>query len=287
MSGPLPLQNSSEWTHYPAYFCAHPEVRTKDYKPGEGLPFGVPIKFETDLFEGTIFLRVRSIDSYPDDQNHDVYFKGEKRFWHAIIQGRFKEEVCMSDILLGDFYEKPFSGMPMPSLVKVYQKFLSTFYPGMIMDVASDTPKVLVPIGSCQIMRIDHPGQEPIITGVCNNVKEDTSLLLFDEKISSIENRRKYLSKMKNSSKHKVNPSHVYTIEMYNDRMDFETYHLHVMGGLKMDMVSHMNGQAVTISCFTRDKRVIFKFPIWHERLLSEIRKKEKSSTENNDSIEV
>jgi len=277
MSGPLPPKKCSEWSSRPIYFCSHPKVQMKDYKPGGALPFGVPLEFESDLFTGRVFLRLRPIESHPDDKaNHTSYFEGKKRFWQIIIQGQFKQEINMSDLMLGDFYEKPFHGIPKGYIMQLYQKFMEALSPGIIMDMISDRPKILTSFGSAQIMRIDLPGNEPKITGVIDNVQENTSLILGEGFASpkSAKKRRKYLSNPKNSSKYRVNPGHVYTLELYDHSMNFGTYHQHIMGGAKIDMVDSMNGQALALCLFTRDQRLIWKFPIWHERLIEDIEKK-------------
>lgn len=285
MSGPPPLKDTNEWPNGPAYLCAHPEVRTKDYEPGEALPLGAPVHFESDLFKGSVFLRLRPNETNPDDKAaHTAYFHKKKRLWQVVVQGQFKEEIDLSDLLLGDFYEKPMVGIPKGSIMKVYQKFMEAISPGIVMDMISDKPKILTPFGAnTQTMRVDLPGNEPEITAAAGNMQEDASLLLgkeFSSKTSS-KSRRKYLSKPKNSSKYKVNPAHVYTFEMYDHSMNFGTYHQHVFGNYKIDMVDSMNGQALAFCLFTRDKRIVWKFPLWHERLIEDMKKKQAAQGAN------
>lgn len=286
--GPLPSKECSEWPHHPVYFCSHPEVQTKDYKPGEPLPLGAPVEFETDLFKGRIFVRLRPIESHPDDlKHHAMYFEGKKRFWQLIVQGQFKEELRMSDIKFGDFYEKPLRNLPRGILMKIMQRFIEAISPGVIMDVASDKPKVLNAFGSAQIMRIDLPGNEPEITGVIGNVQEDTSLILGPEFASpkSTQKRRKYLSHPKNAIKYRVSPEHVYTMELYDHTTNFGTYHQHALGNIKLDMVHSMNGQSLAFCQFTQDERLIWKFPLWHERLMDDIKKMEEEQSSSVNSI--
>jgi len=283
MSGPPPLKETTEWPNCPAYFCAHPEVHTKDYSPGEALPLGVPINFESDLFKGSIFLRLRSNASPDNKAEHTAYFNGKKRLWQVVIQGHFKEELDVSNLLIGDFYEKPLTGIPKGGIMKMYQKFMEVLSPGIVMDMTSDKPKILTPFGSAQKMRIDLPGNEPEITIAVGNVQEDTSLLLGKEFSSpnSTKSRRKYLSKPKNSSNYKVNPAHVYTLEFYDHSMNFGTYYQHMFGNAKIDMVDSMNGQALAFCLFTRDKRIVWKFPLWHERLIKDMMKKHAANGTN------
>lgn len=195
----------------------------------------------------------------------------------------------MSDILVGGVYDKPFKGTHNSIFIRLYEKFMETLSPGIKLELTSDKPKILVSFGSCQIMRIDEPGNEPDISNGLppDTIQEDMSLLLSssssaaasDKKkkkkqpsyLISKEKRKTYLSKPKNSSKYKVNPNYVYTIEFYDHSMCFGSYYQHVLGG-KMDMAPTMNGQPLSFGMFTRnDERVIYKFPLWHERLVCEM----------------
>jgi hypothetical protein len=49
--------------------------------------------------------------------------------------------------------------------------------------------------------------------------------------------------------------------------------------GVKVDMTKTMNGQPLAFGIFTRDERIICKFPVWHERLLEEMEKQGKEQT--------
>jgi hypothetical protein len=48
--------------------------------------------------------------------------------------------------------------------MRLYQKFMETISPGVIMDMTSDAPKILASFWSCQTVRVDHKGQEPDIS---------------------------------------------------------------------------------------------------------------------------
>jgi len=267
-SGPPPSHPPEQWPNRPVYFCAHPKVETKGYEAGESLPLGLPIEFESDLFQGRVFLRLKPIQSHPNDQGHAEYFDGKKRLYQLIVQGKFKEEFQLSNIMLGDFYEKPFNNVPRGFIMRIYEKFMERISPGIILKLTSDPPVILTAFGSCQTMSIDHAGQEPDISA--GLVEENTSLLFGEEKFSSSSKRRKYLSRYANSSKHTVNPEHVYTIELYDHAICFGSYYQHAVG-LKIDMVAILNGQPLSVAMFTRDERMMYKFPLWHERLCKDM----------------
>lgn len=276
--GPPPKQEYVDWPNRPAYLCAHPKVHTMEYEVSDALPLGIPIEFESELFKGKIFIRLRPIESHAESKaDHSAYFDGNKKFWQCTVQGQFKEQLNMSDIMVGDFYDKPMNmprGIVGGSFMKAYQKAMEILYPGLVMDFISDEPKLLAPFGGVQIMRIDLPENQPNITSVIGGLQEDTSLLL-GEKFStscSAQKRKKYLSRPKDSSKYTVNPDHVYTFEMYDHSMCFGSYYQHIMG-TKIDLVKSMNAQPLAFGLHTRDSSVIYKFLVWHERLIEEMNK--------------
>ena len=281
-TGPTPTVPATEWENKPIYFCAHPDSPATDYKPGQELPLAKPVKIESELFVGQVFCRLKPINL---DKGHSDYFQGRKRHYQFIVQGRFKQPqnktLTLADIVVGDFYEAPLNGVPKGYLMKMYEKFMQSITPGMIMEMSSDKPKILTSVGSAQTMRVDKVGEEPDISaGV--PVIENTALLFenspYQPKMkmpyqsSAIAKRKKYLTKPKNAIKHKINPDHVYTIEFYDHTMCFAKYEHHVLG-MTVDMVKSMNGQPLAMAMFTRDdKEIIYKLNFWHENLLMEMK---------------
>mmetsp|Transcript_7927 Transcript_7927/g.12139 ORF Transcript_7927/g.12139 Transcript_7927/m.12139 type:complete len:282 (+) Transcript_7927:236-1081(+) len=275
--GSIPAQPCSEWKYNPIYVSAHPEVTTKAYKPGESLPLGKVIEFETEIFVGKALIRIRGIPSEtPEDD--EAYFDGKKRLFQLSVQGKFKENINLGELVMGDFYEKPMKNIPKGPIMKIYQKLMESITPGIVMDLISDKPKVLANFGNIQTLRVDLPGKEPDIS-VLNSIKEDTSLLITDTKdVLSTPKRRKYLGKLKNSSKYITNSNHVYTFEAYDQGIDLAGY-CQKMPFYTIDFVNSQNGQALALASFTRNRRPVFKFLIWHERLIRDIIRQQEEDT--------
>jgi len=297
-AGPPPSAAVEEWPHRPAYFCAHPDVHTKDHEAGAPLPLNEFVEFETKLFVGKMLCRLKPILPTQEKeeekeansigttkiQSHDEYFKNKNRHYQFVIQGHFRKEIPLSDIVMGDYYERPFLGIPRGPIMRLYQKFMETVSPGVVMDMTSETPKILAAFGSAQTLQVDIPGEEPDLSqpAILNGLKDNTKLL-FGEQLgpkkgieTSPAKRRTYLSKSKNSSKYKTNPDHVYTVELYDHTMCFGSYYHHAMG-IKADMAKTMNAQPLAFGIFTKhDQEVVCKFPVWHERLLDEMKVEQK-----------
>lgn len=267
---PADIPAPSEWPNRPVYLRAEAETTLQ----GENDVFSVGkvLDFETDLFRGKVMIRLEPIVPNAEDCNVDAYaayFEGRKRFYELVVQGQFKEELGWDEVYFGDVYSKPLNGVPNGMLMKLAQKFMQTLSPGMIFDVASDKPRVLTLAGSAQTIRIDTLGEEPEIdgpVGIVEHTNED-----LGKKFKTSNERRKYMSKPKNARKYKLDPKKVYTFELYDHSMNFGTYHQHMMGG-KNDMVKIVNGQPLAFACLTKDDRYVFRFAVWHERLLESMK---------------
>lgn len=209
---------------------------------GKGLPFGESISFETDSFKGKFFLRLRNGNGV----SHSPYFDGKTCLYQLVIQGQFKiDSLTFADLMLGDIYDRPLKGVPSrrSMMGKMIKRFVEGMSPGVIFDIFHDKqPMVLAPIGSCQTMTVDLPGDEP---SDFDEIKESTALLGY---FGSGDRRRKILSKPTSAAEFKINKDHVYTFEILDHTMDFGTFHQHLMGGMKVDLIPSLDGQSVSHS---------------------------------------
>lgn len=279
------------------------------------IPIGVPVHFESSLFKGKILIRVRNIpipekhqyhchDSDNGDQfrtnpatttknNHknkknkkeqefhdEEYFKHKKRMRQYVIQGQFKEEIPMSDVYIGDYYDRKLGMVPPPFIEKVLKAAFRQLQPGVIMDLTAEKPKVVVLMaGAVKTMSIDRLGEEPDIT--LFDLPENTKLIeIKAEKENEIgietkytsggfpspDARRKLLSNPQNASKYTFHPGKVYTFNNYDDVFDLSTYRL-CMPGMKkkLELSKILNGQPTTIRASRTDGTSLFNFSVFHE----------------------
>ena len=225
------LPHPSKWNNRPIFLSADDRVKVKNYGAGpmESLPLNKPIAFETELFVGSFFLRLKNVKPEIGDPNakkHTSYFGGgRKRLYQLVIQGRFKDsKLTFADIVIGDVYKRPLKGVPTGKLGYLIKRFVEGVSPGIIFDIFdSKKPKVLAPMGGCQTLSVDLPGEEPTDF---DDLEENTSLL---GKFRSKEDRKKILSKLKTAEGYRIDPNHVYTLEIYDDMMDFGEFRQKVM----------------------------------------------------------
>lgn len=251
------IQDVSNWPNKPLYIHADfPHVKTKNYGPFESLPLGVPIDFESDLFKGRILIRVRGASASTQPRNLLEDHGHHPLQWMYIVQGHFKKRMKLQDIMSGDFYKRPFKGLPKSKAGKrameLYQKGMESMSPGFVMDFTSDRPKVLKPFASFCSIRVDRKGEEPELSSSTINVEEDMSLMTHDETklIPKISNKRKkFLSNPKASTQYSVDPSHVFTFEMHDKHLDLKEYTQTSMM-MKTDMCKLLDKQPLSFSLF-------------------------------------
>jgi Protein of unknown function (DUF1769) len=277
------------WPHAPVFFCAAPSMKQESKGSLESLPLGEVVPFETDLFHGKILFRIRDLPAADDKDRHDEYFSTRKRRYQVVVQGKFqRDDINFGKLFIGARYDKPFDGIPMRKsrIMKSIQSFIKRLTPGMLFDIAADKPRVMAPMGTCQHLNICREGNEPDILGSSRGIEEDTRLLFEqdgakDEKpFASSNERRKRLADPSCSSKFKVDPSLVYTFEIYDHTINFANYKQHFGGFMKADLSNKLNGQPLTLTALMvphddedaddryKNEAVLYDFQVWHEKLL-------------------
>lgn len=269
-AGPAVLPDPSKWPTKtrPVYFMAEDGVTVHGHRAGNALPLGTKLDFETELFKGYYFLRLRDINPHDDDaekhSEHAAYFEGKKRFYQLVIQGQFKaEDLTFADLVMGDVYERPLQNLLTGRPYRLAKMCIEYLAPGILFDIGHATqPKVLTPIGGVQSLSVDLPGQQPSEFG--HGIKENTSLI---GQFSSKGKRRKKLSNPKTAVKYKIDTSKVYTFEAFDHTMDFGNFQQHVMPGFKIDLVPNLDGQTLSVGMYKRQGlKCLFNFSLWHEK---------------------
>jgi len=116
------------------------------------------IDFESNIFEGTLQLRIRNSNGTTNQPYNDNYgfFNGRNRQYQCIISGRFKKEIPMIECYHGHIFRKPLR-TPSPYIVKGGLKIANFFAPRLQAKLSgSTTPFMLSPLGSApQTIQVD------------------------------------------------------------------------------------------------------------------------------------
>ncbi|KAL9190662.1 hypothetical protein ACHAXT_000368 [Thalassiosira profunda] len=256
------LPHPSTWPHRPVYLTADDRVHVSGCEAGQSLPLGTAIELKSDIFKGIFFLRLRGIKPITDAKGQAAYFDGKKRFYQLVVQGQFKEDsLTFADIVLGDVYQRRLKYVPHGRTGRLVKRFVEAISPGIIFDIFSEQPKVLAPVGGCQTLSVDFPGEEP---KDFNDIGENTELLGM---FSSKKQRRKILSRPTTAETYKIDTGKIYTFEAFDHTMDFASHHQRFTGGFMVDLVPSLDGQSLSLGMYTRSNlQCMCKFLIWHER---------------------
>jgi hypothetical protein len=270
------LPSPSEWPHYPVLVCANSDAQPDLIIPNYGrgpVPLGKPFAFSSDLFEGTCCIRLRDLPS--DDAAADAeYFLGRRRKFQAIVQGRFKEPLKLSDVLTGHEFAKPLKGLPPPWVVSAGTNLIRRLAPGASIVLHEKQPRALAILAATsQLISADMPGNEPDITS--NQIDEDVSLFggIFEGGHVTPARRKRHLASPDRAEKYSFDTESVYTFDFYQNILDTATYSLD-LGFTKLGMTKVLDGQPIQILAKHSDGRSIWNLQVWHKNLLPKDKQK-------------
>jgi hypothetical protein len=246
------------WPHRPIYLKASGETKVFGIPEDEALPLGVPFEFETPLFKGSMLVRLRNAKS-DDPEKHDAYFQGRNRVMQTVVQGRFKKAVNMADVFVGSIFREPMHLVPPPFFMSLLQRV----FPETILDLASKTPKVVtLYAGNAQTISVDAPGDEPDIAAVdlLENVTRS-----FGDKFKSIKERKRKLSSPHKASKYRFDPENVYTLQIYDETIDYGTYNVRLPFYGNFPLSKVLGPQPMSLSAVTTTGDLLYDFDVWHE----------------------
>ena len=270
------LPAPTDWPHHPVLVCANSDAQPDLAIPIHGrgpVPLGKAFSFESDLFEGTCLIRLRGVPS--DDAEGDAeYFLGRRRKFQAIVQGRFKEPLKVSDVLTGHEFVRPLKGLPPPWVLSAGVNLIKRLAPGANIVLHEEQPRALAILAATsQSISADMPGNEPDIT--CNQIEEDVSLLggIFKRGDVSSAGRKRHLAAPERAERYVFDTESIYTFDFYQNILDTATYSLD-LGFTKLGMAKVLDGQPIQVLAKTADGRDLWNFQIWHEMLVPKDKKK-------------
>ena len=253
------LPDVETWPHRPLMVCANTPV-VPNLVPEFGVgpcPIGVPFKFSSDLFEGTCLFRLKGSNS-DNLEGDEAYFGGRKRIYQSVVQGRFKEELSVCDIMTGHEFSKPLKNLPHPFILKTATNFIGKIALGSNIAVHTSQPFMEATLlGTSQVVRGDEPGNEPDIS--YHDIEEDCSIFggAFTKGNVSILRRKRIFSDPAKAEKYTVDTETVYTFEFYQNLFDVSTYSLD-LGFAKLSANKVLNGQPIQWLGKMRDGRYLW-----------------------------
>lgn len=304
--------SSLEYQHF-AGFCAGCilPVNNGSEAPGESLV----IDFESTHFVGSLLMRIKQAKNHKAERSGQVeptkyvdtsYFDGKKRRFQAVVKGRFKTPLPMSETVTGQSFDRPAGRLPARWIVTSFIKFVSRLAPQLEVELDGNKPRFLTPlvatahtVRQCPLTPSNkkHPNVM-MSTDMEEGVEEPSSLdessvlglgeeilgatKMSDTSKSSIGARMKARKKVYNSIAAKKESSLLfktdreYTFEFYQHLLDFGDEGLAVDMGRpigKVGLSQVTDGQPLKFMSAHRDPLVegeldtLWSFDIWHASL--------------------
>jgi hypothetical protein len=236
--------------------------------------------FESDLFEGTLMLRLRYSNGttqtpYRDDRG---YFTGMNRRYQTVIRGRFKEAIPWTQCRTGFILDRPCGKLPAKWIMKGAVKVLSFFAPHLRVDLDCAKPMSITPLGSTpQVLRVQDPDEAYDLEEMQEEPakKEQTLMGMATQAPSSLQRaraRKKAFDKLyaHSSTDLKTDPSKVYTFEFLQHLFNFQEFSVELGSMLgSVPLAPMLDGQALPIMATHSDSdRRLWSFDVWHESLV-------------------
>jgi Protein of unknown function (DUF1769) len=275
-----PSQPIQEWPHQSVLLQAGVGTRVLD--PDEALPIGVPVDFETAIFQGQFLLRLRNVTS-DDPVSSQGYFSNRRRVVQTVIQGRFKKNINMADLYVGCIFRQPMKLVPPPLFMGVLRAFFARIAPGAILDFAAPQPRIItLYAGTAKTLSVDRPGEEPDIAAADllddlsrlerRNVQPQRRGRKDNDQAWSTADRQRLLSLPEHASQYEFDTEHVYTMEIYDDAMDYGKYEIQLPFYGKFPLGEAIGSQPMSFTAVTRQGEVLYDFALWHESIVQQQR---------------
>jgi len=169
----------------------------------------------------------------------------------------------MSDVYFGSTFPQPLAYSPPPTMSKLIDAVLRKVAPGLILDLSSDSPKVLAPLaGTVQTMSIDSLGNEPDITLQIN----ENVVSSLGKSFGTPAKRQKILSNPKYAANYDFNTNDVYTFHSNDDTMDYGrgTMHIPVYG--EYDIKTAIGNQPMSLTGIAKGGSILYDLKIFHAK---------------------
>ena len=170
MSDP-PSLSTDTWPHRPLFIKADPAgcggtlTVTGIDNNNDPCPIGKPFEFESELFKGKMFIRIRDLETSAHPNLDKEYFDGRKRNHQIVAQGQFKKEIAANNIVHGAEFKLPLKLAPPAWLETLICKLFHKLSPGIRVKFSGKSPFFLVNLpSSAQTLRADAKGSEPDIS---------------------------------------------------------------------------------------------------------------------------
>jgi len=241
------------------------------------------VDFESELFDGSVVLRIRHSEGttkLPYDDSIG-YFAGMNRRYQAVISGKFKKAIPITECTTGFVMERPAGKLPPKWLFKSALRVVSFFAPQLSINLEGDQPYSLTPLGStpqCVIVSNEPRVGEEIAQTLQEPMDSQHTLTgqvcVSKNAMQRSRFRKRHFDKLytKKSPLPISDPSKVYTFEFLQHLFNFEDFSIE-LGNLlgSVHLAPLLDGQPLQVMAqHNPGNTKLWSFDIWHESLVAD-----------------
>jgi len=274
-----PLLSSHDWPDAPVALRMSPLGPAQVISQDNQLPHGmvraqIPFDIDTELFKGQMVVYVRDLKNSPGD-----IFNGKARTIHLALQGKFKREIPMDEITIGQYFVRPLVNLPSSWLLSLAVRVIRAFgakYSAELTSPTVERPSFTALLAlAAQALSCEPEGDVQDIEGhLIENVSGVSSVFPPG---TTAQLRTKILSKiiMDNRKQKKkavdipvFDTERVWTFGFWQAQINFTTYKVELGVG-NFNLANILNGQPLALCARTRAGEIVFRLEVWHEQILA------------------
>lgn len=273
---PPPL-SADDWVDSPCALRFSPAdaqmIQQKNQLPDNMVRAQIPFEIDSELFKGKMVVYMRGLDNEP----HDI-FNGRMRTIQITLQGKFKREIAMDELVIGQTLSRPLKNLPSRWLLSLCARVIRSFGEiwGMKLSMPTDEkPFMLAPVAlAAQALSCEEEGDVQDISGP---IIENCSSIPLLADVTTASQRQKILKKLiiksKKRSKTTRQPvpvfdtERVWTFGFWQSQINFLTYRVDLGVGT-FNLLRIMNGQPLCFCASSLSGEILFRMEVWHKDLL-------------------
>ena len=275
-AGPPPTMDPAVWVDSPIALRFSPadamHISQENQLEDNIVRAQVPFEIDSELFKGKMIVYLRGLDNSPEH-----IFSGKARTIQLAIQGKFKRECAMDEVMIGQVFARALHHLPSKWLLALCVRVVRGYGDIWGVDLSMPTdekPFMLAPMAmAAQAMSCEKEGDVQDIEGaIIENV--DLRADIFPPGTTPRTRQRilkHYLSKSRKGECEmpRFDTEHVWTFGFWQAQINFLSYKLDLGVGV-FNLLKIVKGQPLTFCAFSKGSEILFRMEIWHKEIVRE-----------------
>ena len=275
-AGPPPTMDPAIWVDSPIALRFSPadamHIQQENQLQDNIVRAQVPFEIDSELFKGKMVVYLRGLDNAPDD-----IFAGKARTIQLAIQGKFKRECAMDEVVIGQVFARALHNLPSKWLLALCVRVVRGYGEIWGVDLSMPTdekPFMLAPMAmAAQAMSCEKEGDVQDIEGAIIENVDLRSDIFPPGTTPRIRQKilKQYLSKSRKGECEMptFDTEHVWTFGFWQAQINFLSYKLDLGVGV-FNLLKIVKGQPLTFCASSKRGEILFRMEIWHKEIMRE-----------------